>query len=99
MCLSPAVVVPQHLNVKDIEYTGCQTKNHSITDSMQNPFSQSPPFIKLFVRYTWFNSPTIYKVLPIFHHAHLIIIHVTFSFPKFVSACQKSAHFINSFLR
>ena len=51
------------------------------------------------IRYTWFKSPTIYKVSPIFHYAHPIIIKWTFSFPKFVSACKKSANFINSFLR
>ena len=36
---------------------------------------------------------------PISGHAHTLIIKVTFSFPKFVSTCKKSAHFISSFLR
>ena len=44
-------------------------------------------------------SPMIYKATLIFNHAHPIIIKVTFSFPKFVSACKKSAEFINPFLK
>ena len=35
------------------------------------------------------------KVSPIFDNANPIIIKLTFSFRKFVSACKKSAHFIN----
>ena len=53
---------------------------------MQKSFNQSTQFIKSFVRYTWFKSPMIYKVSPIFEHAHPIIIEVMFSFPKFVWA-------------
>ena len=41
----------------------------------------------------------IYKASPIFDHVYPIIIKVASSFPKFVSACKKSAHFIDSFLR
>ena len=40
-----------------------------------------------------------YKASPFFDYVHLIINKVTFSFPEFVSACKKSAHFINSFLK
>ena len=54
---------------------------------MQKLFSQSARFIKLFVRYTWFESTVIYKAPPIFDHAYTII-KVTFSIPKFVSACK-----------
>ena len=72
---------------------------YSITISMQKSFNQSVRFIKLFVRCTQFKSSMIYKAFPIFDHAHPIIIKVTFSFPKFVSACKKSAKFINSYLR
>ena len=32
----------------------------------------------------------------IFEHTYAIIIQWTFSFPEFVSTCQKSVHFINS---
>ena len=90
---------PQHLDIKDPEWTGHQTKNYSITISMLKSFNQSAQFIKSFVRYTCFKSPMIYKISLIFYHAHPIIIKVIFSFPKFVSACKTSAHLINSFLR
>ena len=63
---------------------------------MQEPFSESAQFIKSCVRYTWFKGP---KASPIFDYAHPIIIQVTINFPKFVSACKKSAHFIKSCLR
>ena len=67
---------------------------------MQESFNQSAQFIKLFVRYTWFTSLMIYKVSPIFDYTHSIsIIKATINFPKFVSACKKSAHLINLFLR
>ena len=66
---------------------------------MQESFNQSAQFIKSFVRYSWFKSPMIYKASPIFEYAHPIIIKVTTNFPKFVSACKKLTHFINSFLR
>ena len=66
---------------------------------MHEPFYQSAPFIKSFVRYTWFKSPMIYKASLIFDYVHSIIINVTINFPKFVSACKKSADSINSFLR
>ena len=66
---------------------------------MQKSFNQSDQCIKSFVRYTWFTSPTIFKALLIFDRTHPIIIKVTFSFHKFVSACKKLAQFIDSFLR
>ena len=50
LCLT--VEVPQHVNVKDAEYTGCRTKNYSITINMQKLFNQSAQFIESFVRYT-----------------------------------------------
>ena len=50
-------------------------------------------------RYTWFKSPVVYKATLNFDYAHPIIISVTFSFPKFVSACLKSTNFINLVLR
>ena len=65
-----------------------RVEQYSITISMQKSFNQSLQFIKSFLRYTWFKSPLIYKALPIFDNVHLIIINVTFSFPKFVSACK-----------
>ena len=61
---------------------------------MKKSFNQSIQFIKSIVRYTWFKSPMIYKVSPIFEHAHPVIIEVTFSFLKFVSACKN--HLISS---
>ena len=91
--------VTQHLNAEDTEQTGHETKNYSININMQELFNQSAQFIKLFVRYTWFKSPMIYKVSSIFDYAHPIIIKVTINFPKFVSAHKKSADFINSFLK
>ena len=78
-----------------VDWAGHETKNYSITISMQK-YAQ---FIKSFVRYTWFKSPMIYKASLIFYHAHPIIIKATLSFPKFVSGWKKSAHFTNSFLR
>ena len=51
------------------------------------------------IHYIICESHTIFKVLPIFDHTHPVIIKVTLSFHKFVSACKKSAQFINSFLR
>ena len=36
---------------------------------------------------------------PIFDHAYPIITEITFSFTAFASACKKSFHSINSFLR
>ena len=66
---------------------------------MQEQFNQYAQFIKSFVRYTWFKSPMIYKASLIFYHAHPIIIKVTLTFPKFVSAWKKSAYSIDSFLR
>ena len=53
-------------------------KNHSIN-----------LLILSFMRYTWFKSPMIYKALPIFDHSHPIIISVTFSVHKSVSACKR----------
>ena len=44
-------------------------------------------------------SHTIFKVLPFFDHTHSVIIKVNLSFHKFVSACKKSAQFIDSYLR
>ena len=41
----------------------------------------------------------ISKASPLFHYAYLIIIKVTFSFPKFVSSYKKSPHFITWSLR
>ena len=41
----------------------------------------------------------IYEASPIFNHTQPIIIKVTFSFPKFVSAYKKSVHFTNSVFR
>ena len=61
---------------------------------MQKSFNQSAQFIKSFVRYTWFKSPTIFKASPIFDQTHPIIIIVTFSFHKFVKPCKKWAQFI-----
>ena len=66
---------------------------------MQEPFNESAQFIKSFVRYTWLKSPMIYQALRIFDYAYQIIIKVTINFPKSVSACKKSAHFNNSFMR
>ena len=76
-----------------------RAKYYSLTISMQKSFNQSAQFIKSFVRYTWFKNPTIFKASPTFDNTHPIIIKVTFSFHKFVSAWKKSAQFINSFLR
>ena len=45
------------------------------------------------MRYTWFNSPMIYKASPIFDYAHPIIIKAIMKFPKFVSACKKISSF------
>ena len=79
---------------------GLDWPSHPKLFHMQKLFSQSAPFIKSFVRYTWFKSLMIYyKPSPIFGLAHPIIITVTFSFPKFVLACKKSTYFMNSFLR
>ena len=64
---------------------------------MQKSFNQSAQFITLFVRYTKFKSPLIYKALLIFYHAYPLIINVTFSFPKFVAACKKWDHFVDTF--
>ena len=50
--LSKIAVAPQKLNIKIVEKTGHQTKNYSITISMQESFSQSAQFIKSLVRYT-----------------------------------------------
>ena len=47
--LSTIAAVPQHSNVRDTEWIGCQTKNYSITISMQKSFNHSAQFIKLFV--------------------------------------------------
>ena len=79
----------------------CQSRveYYSINISMQKSFNQSAQFIKSFMRYTWFKSPMIYKASLIFYHAYPIIIKVTFSFPKFISACQKSVQFIYLLLR
>ena len=38
-------------------------------------------------------------VMPIFNHTYQKISKITFSFPELTSACKKSVHFINSFLR
>ena len=67
---------------------------YSITISIPKPFNQSAQFIKLCVTYTWFKSTMFFKTSPIFHHAHPIIIKVTFGFPEFLSY-QKSV--INNF--
>ena len=66
---------------------------------MQKSFTQYAQFIKSFGRYTWLKSPVMNKISHIFDYAHPIIIKVSFSFPKFVSECKKSALFMNSFLR
>ena len=66
--------------------------------NMQKLFNQFAQFIKSFVSYTRFESPIIYKASPIFDYADPIIIKVTFSFPTFVSACEKSAHLISQFI-
>ena len=52
---------------------------------MQKSLNESAQFIKSFVWYTWFKTSMVYKASPIFDHAHLITIKVTFSFPKIVS--------------
>ena len=93
-CSGPPTLQRQRLTVDQQS-----NQNYSITISMQKSFNQSPQFVKSFVRYTWFKSPMINKALLIFDHAHPIITKVTFSFPKFISACKKSAHFIRSFWR
>ena len=77
----------------------CQVEYYSIIISMEKSFNQSAQFIKSFVRYTWFKSPTIFKALPIFDHTHPAILKVTFSFHKFVSACKNAAQFMDLFLR
>ena len=97
--LSTTAGVPQHLNVKDKELIGRQTKNYSISINMQKSFNQSAQFIKSFVRHTWFKSHMLYKASLIVDYAYPIFINVTFIFPKLISACKKLAHFINSFLR
>ena len=56
-------------------------------------------FINSVLRYGRFMSPMNQNAIPIFEHIHPEIIEVTFNFPKFVLACKKSVHFINSFLR
>ena len=61
-------------------------KNHSIN------LLDSP-------NHLWDTSDFRVPVSPIFEHSHPIIIKLTFSFPKFVSACKKPAHFFTSFLR
>ena len=71
----------------------------SLSINMQKSFNQSAQFIKSFVRYTWFKSPTIFKTSLSFDHSHSIIIKVTFSFHEFVSARQKSTQSIDSFSR
>ena len=38
-------------------------------------------------------------VMPIFNHTYQKISKITFSFPELTSACKKSVHSINSFLR
>ena len=92
--ISPATAgVPQHLNVKDTERIGNQTKNYSFTINIQEQFNQFAQLIKSIVRYTWLKSPMIYKVSPIFDYAHPIIIKVTINFPKFVAACKKISLF------
>ena len=77
----------------------CQVEYYSIIIGMEKSFNQSAQFIKSFVRYTWFKSPTIFKALPIFDHTHPTILKVTFSFHKFVSACKNAAQFMDLFLR
>ena len=76
---------------------GNQTTNYLITISMKISFSQSVLFIKSFC--VIYLSLMIYMVSPNFDYANPIIIKVIFSVPKFVSACKKSALYINSFLR
>ena len=44
-----------------------------------------------------FRVPYNLKVLPIFDHAHLIIIKLTLAFLNLYQHATKSAHFINSF--
>ena len=90
--LSTTVVVTQHLEVKITE------KIIPSLSACKKSFHQSTQFIKLIEICLIQESHIIYRVLPIFDHAHSIIIKVTFSFSKFVSACKNSAHFINSFL-
>ena len=82
--------------LKTLEYIDHQSRHYSITINMQKSFNQSAQFIKSFLRCTWFKSPMIYEASPVFDKVHPIIIKVTFSFPKFLSACKKSAHFIHS---
>ena len=40
-----------------------------------------------------------WMVMPIFEHAHLKIIGITFDFPEFAQAFKKSVHSIYSLLR
>ena len=70
-----------------------------VVKPVQKSFNQSARFIKSFVRAPDFRVPYDLKGLPIFEHTYPIIIKSTFRFPKFVSACKISAHFIKSFMR
>ena len=65
-----------------VDWIDHQTKNYSITISMQKSFNQYPQFIKSFVGFTWFKSPMIYKASLIFYLAHPIIIKAAISFPN-----------------
>ena len=74
-----------------VDWAGYQTQNYSITISMQKSFSQYAQLIKSFVRYTWFESTISIRPHSFFNHP--IIIKVTLSFPKFVSAWKKISSF------
>ena len=82
-CMSPPAFKCQRFRVH-----WSSDQNHSITINMQKSFYESAQFIKSFVIYNWFKHPMIYKASPIFGYAHPVIIKVTFSFSKFVSACK-----------
>ena len=64
-----------------------------ITISIQKSFNQSAQFIKSFARCTWFKSPVICKAMPVFEHAHPIIIEASFSFPKFEKNAKNSSFY------
>ena len=82
---SSTAVVPQHLDAKDTEYRRIWFHHYQFPKIIQSIWSIHQIICEI---YTWFRSPMIYKALPIFDHAHPMIIKVTFTFPKFVSACK-----------
>ena len=70
-------------------YLGCmkwEVHDHLQKHVVRCTKKQVPIFLILEAVYNWFRSFMIYKALPIFNHAHPIIIKVTFSFPKFAPA-------------